>query len=72
MLVLSRKVREAVLIGDEVVITVTRVKGRTVRLAIDAPQGISIARLDLPRSAESGDDHGKEPPPAGHRTMIEV
>ncbi len=72
MLVLSRKVREAVLIGDEVVITVTRVKGRTVRLAIDAPQGVSIARLDLPRSADEPEETGKEPPTAGQRTIVEV
>jgi carbon storage regulator len=67
MLVLSRKVREAVLIGEEVVITVTRVKGRTVRLAIDAPQGISIARLDLPRSDR--EEPEGDPPPGERRTV---
>lgn len=71
MLVLSRKVREAVLIGEEVVITVTRVKGRSVRLAIDAPQGVSIARLDLPRGADR-DETNQDPPQAEHQRAVGV
>lgn len=58
MLVVSRKEKEAVLIGDEIVVTVTRVKGRTVRIAIDAPRQVQIARLDLPRADEKDDRRG--------------
>jgi carbon storage regulator CsrA len=62
MLVLSRREREAVLIGDEIVITVTRVKGKTVRIAIDAPRQVAIARLDQPAKpapTRSENGHGR-------------
>ena len=54
MLVVSRKEREAVLIGDEIVITVTQIKGKTVRISVDAPRQVSIARLDVPRRRPAG------------------
>ena len=39
MLVLSRKVGERVVIGDNIVVTVLEVKGRQVRLGFEAPAG---------------------------------
>ena len=46
MLVLSRKVGEAVAIGDNVKVVVTDVRGRTVRIGIEAPTDIRISRVD--------------------------
>jgi carbon storage regulator len=58
MLVLRRRVREALLIGEDIVITVTQVRGRSVRIAIDAPRSVSIGRLDRPGPrAEGTRDH---------------
>ena len=48
MLVLSRKQNQEILIGDEIKITVLKSKGNTVRLGIEAPPHIRIARGELP------------------------
>jgi carbon storage regulator len=47
MLVLSRKIGEAIQIGDGITITVTRVQGDTVRLGITAPRDIPVHREDV-------------------------
>lgn len=47
MLVLTRKKSEAIHIGDEVTIKVIDVRGKTVRLGIEAPDHVSILRAEL-------------------------
>ncbi len=47
MLVLSRKVGERVLVGDNVVITVVRIGPNAVRLGIEAPKDMNIVREEL-------------------------
>lgn len=47
MLILSRRVDEALKIGDEVTVTVLSVKGKQVRLGIDAPDDISVHREEI-------------------------
>lgn len=47
MLVLSRKVNESILLGDEIEVTIIRVKGGGVRLGILAPDQIKILRKEL-------------------------
>ena len=47
MLVLTRKESEQIRIGDDVVVTVSRVEGHRVTLAIDAPRSIRILRAEL-------------------------
>lgn len=47
MLVLTRKLNEQIRIGDEVTITVIRVKGNTVRLGIEAPRSTRVVRGEL-------------------------
>lgn len=46
MLVLSRRVKEAVVINNEVVVTVEEVRGGRVKLGISAPEHVSIRRPD--------------------------
>ena len=48
MLVLTRKVREQIKIGNDIVITVLRVKGQSVRIGIEAPRGVRVLRAELP------------------------
>ena len=47
MLVLSRKVGERVLIGEQVVVTVVRIGPNSVRLGIAAPKDLIIVREEL-------------------------
>lgn len=56
MLVLSRKSREQITIGQDVVITVLSVSGSTVRIGIEAPDSVRVMRTEIvnrpPKSAE--------------------
>jgi carbon storage regulator len=47
MLVLSRKVGERVLIGEEIVLQVLEASGQRIRLGIEAPIGVGIWREEL-------------------------
>ena len=47
MLVLSRKLGEEIIIGDDVRLVVYRIKGNRVRLGIAAPDGIPVHRAEL-------------------------
>jgi len=47
MLVLSRRVGESVVVGDDVTITVLEVRGDVVRIGIDAPRSIAVHRAEL-------------------------
>jgi len=47
MLVLTRKQNEKIRIGDSITITVLRMKGKAVRLGIEAPHDISVIRGEL-------------------------
>ena len=46
MLVLSRKLNESIVINENVVVTVLRVKGNRVRLGINAPGKIPVHRQE--------------------------
>ena len=47
MLVLTRKHNETLHIGNNIVITIVRVRGDTVRLGIQAPKEIHVMRSEL-------------------------
>jgi len=47
MLVLSRKVGQRILVGDEIAITVVRLTGGGVRLGIEAPPEMCVVREEL-------------------------
>ncbi|GAA1957868.1 carbon storage regulator CsrA [Nocardioides panacihumi] len=47
MLVLSRRVGESVVVGDDVTITVLEVRGDVVRVGIDAPRSVRVHRAEL-------------------------
>ena len=52
MLVLSRKLKQEILVGDNVKITVLKIKGNTVRLGIEAPREVHVVRGELARKDE--------------------
>ena len=52
MLVLTRKPRQQIMIGDNIVINVVEVQGENVRIAIDAPRDIKIYRGEIYRAIQ--------------------
>lgn len=67
MLVLSRKVGERILIGDQIAITVVRISGGGVRIGIEAPTQMAVVREELgaKSSAESLSSAGSSPIASG-------
>ena len=47
MLILTRRVGEAVVIGEEVTVTVLGVKGNQVRIGVNAPKSVSVHRDEI-------------------------
>jgi carbon storage regulator len=46
-LVLSRKVRERIILGDRIAVEVVSIKGNTVRIAIEAPKEVKVLRQEI-------------------------
>jgi carbon storage regulator len=53
MLVLSRKVGERILVGDQVTVTVVRIANGAVRIGIEAPPEMAVIREELQQRMES-------------------
>ncbi len=47
MLILTRRVGETLMIGDEVTVTVLGVKGNQVRIGVDAPRDVTVHREEI-------------------------
>ncbi len=61
MLVLSRRVGESVVIGDNVTVTVLEVRGDVVRIGIDAPRSIAVNRAELLAELQSSNQAAASP-----------
>jgi carbon storage regulator len=47
MLILSRKINEKVVIGDDITISIIEVRGDQVRIGIDAPKKVKVFRQEV-------------------------
>lgn len=65
MLILTRRVGETVMIGDDVTVTVLGVKGNQVRVGINAPKKVGVHREEVYEriKAEQQAESGSEAPP---------
>ncbi|MFQ1016601.1 carbon storage regulator CsrA [Gilliamella sp. Occ3-1] len=60
MLILTRRVGETLIIGDDVVITILGVKGNQVRVGINAPKEVSIHREEIYNKIHQSQDTNDE------------
>lgn len=57
MLILTRRVGESLIIGDDVVVNVLGVKGNQVRIGVDAPKDVSVHREEIYDRIQQEKDH---------------
>lgn len=60
MLILTRRIGESVVIGDDIKLTVLGVKGSQVRLGIDAPKSVSVHREEIYERIQQEDQEPAE------------
>ena len=54
MLILTRRVGEAMKLGEDITVTVLGVRGNQVRIGIDAPKSVAIQREEIYSTAVTG------------------
>ena len=62
MLILTRRVGETVMIGEEVTVTVLGVKGNQVRIGVNAPKHVAVHREEIFERIKREGDAGSTPP----------
>jgi carbon storage regulator len=61
MLILTRRVGETVMIGNEVTVTVLGVKGNQVRIGVNAPKDVAVHREEIYERIKREEDHDSRP-----------
>lgn len=73
MLILTRRVGETLMIGDEVTVTVLGVKGNQVRIGVNAPRDVAVHREEIFERIKREEQDGGSTQPAksgnGHGTF---
>lgn len=60
MLILTRKVDEKLLIGDDIAISVLEIRGNQVKIGIDAPKDVAIYREEIYHKVKETQDKAQQ------------
>lgn len=72
MLILTRRVGETLMIGDEVTVTVLGVKGNQVRIGVNAPRDVAVHREEIyERIKREQAEAGQAPAASGHAGRLD-
>jgi carbon storage regulator len=71
MLVLSRRVGESIVIGDNVTVTILEVRSDVIRIGIEAPRSIAVNRAELLVQLEASNREAASPSEDAVSTLAE-
>jgi len=59
MLILTRRVGESLMVGDDITVTVLGVKGNQVRIGVNAPRDVAVHREEIYERIQSDESQPK-------------
>ena len=62
MLILTRRIGETLMIGDDISVTVLGVKGNQVRIGVNAPKDVAVHREEIYDRIKKDEDHSDKQP----------